>query len=158
MGLRTIRVDGDPLLRKVSRPVTKIDDRVLQLLDDMVDTMNAANGIGIAAPQVGVLRRLIIVDIGNGKTYRMINPEILEADGSQIAVEGCLSIPNFNGTVERPEKIKVRYMDPEGKDNVIEADGLFARCICHEVDHLNGILFNDIYIDEITYEQEENNE
>lgn len=158
MGLRTIRVDGDPLLRKVSRPVTKIDDRVLQLLDDMVDTMNAANGIGIAAPQVGVLRRLIIVDIGNGKTYRMINPEILEADGSQIAVEGCLSIPNFNGTVERPEKIKVRYMDPDGKDNVIEADGLFARCICHEVDHLNGILFNDIYIDEITYEQEENNE
>lgn len=158
MGLRTIRVDGDPLLRKVSRPVTKIDDRILQLLDDMVDTMNAANGIGIAAPQIGVLRRLIIVDVGNGKTYRMINPKILETDGSQIAVEGCLSIPNFNGTVERPEKIKVRYMDPEGKDNVIEADGLFARCICHEVDHLNGILFNDIYIDEITYEQEENNE
>ncbi|MGF0039242.1 peptide deformylase [Peptoniphilaceae bacterium SGI.131] len=158
MGLRTIRVDGDPLLRKVSRPVTKIDDRILQLLDDMVDTMKSANGIGIAAPQIGVLRRLIIVDVGNGKTYRMINPEILETDGSQIAVEGCLSIPNFNGTVERPEKIKVRYMDPEGKDNVIEADGLFARCICHEVDHLNGILFNDIYIDEITYEQEENNE
>ncbi len=158
MGLRTIRVDGDPLLRKVSRPVTKIDDRILQLLDDMVDTMKSANGIGIAAPQIGVLRRLIIVDVGNGKTYRMINPEILETDGSQIAVEGCLSIPNFNGTVERPEKIKVRYMDPDGKDNVIEADGLFARCICHEVDHLNGILFNDIYIDEITYEQEENNE
>ncbi|MDO5027140.1 MAG: peptide deformylase [Tissierellia bacterium] len=151
MALRVIRTDEDPLLRKVSRPVKDINDRMKTLLDDMVETMRDAEGIGLAAPQVGILRRCIVVDVGQG-TYKMINPEIIEESGSDIDIEGCLSVPNFNGTVERPEHIKVRYLDEEGKENTIEADGLFARCICHEVDHLNGILFTDKYIDEVSLE------
>lgn len=148
MGLRTIRIDGDPLLRKVSREVNEVNERIVSLLDDMVETMYNANGIGLAAPQVGVLRRVIVVDVGDG-IYKMINPEILESEGSDIDIEGCLSILNFNGTVERPTKIKVKYMDENGKENIIVAQDLFARCICHEIDHLNGVLFKDIFIEEI---------
>mgnify|MGYP002738953199 CR=1 FL=1 len=115
----------------------------------VVETMYHADGIGLAAPQVGILRRVITVDVGQGP-YKMINPEILKTEGSEIDIEGCLSVPNFNGTVERPAKIKMKYLDIEGKENIIEATGLFARCICHEIDHLDGILFKDKYIDEIT--------
>lgn len=149
MAIRVIRTDEDPLLRKKSREVNDINDRILSLLDDMVETMYHADGIGLAAPQVGILRRVITVDVGQGP-YKMINPEILETEGSEIDIEGCLSVPNFNGTVERPAKIKMKYLDIEGKENIIEATGLFARCICHEIDHLDGILFKDKYIDEIT--------
>ncbi|MDO4778779.1 MAG: peptide deformylase [Tissierellia bacterium] len=148
MGLRTIRIDGDPLLRKVSREVKEVDDRIRLLLDDMVETMHHANGIGLAAPQVGILRRVIVVDVGEG-IYKMINPEILEREGSDIQIEGCLSIPGFNGTVERPTNIKVKYLDENSEEKIIEAEDLFARCICHEIDHLNGVLFTDIFIDEV---------
>lgn len=148
MGLRTIRIDGDPLLRKVSREVKEVDDRIRVLLDDMVETMHHANGIGLAAPQVGILRRVIVVDVGEG-IYKMINPEILEREGSDIQIEGCLSIPGFNGTVERPTSIKVKYLDENSEEKIIEAEDLFARCICHEIDHLNGVLFTDIFIDEV---------
>lgn len=117
----------------------------------MEETMNDAMGIGLAAPQVGILRRVIVVNVGQG-TYKMINPEILEAEGSDIDIEGCLSVPNFNGTVERPQKIKVKYTDIDGNDQEIVAEDLFARCICHEIDHLDGILFTDKYIDEISQE------
>lgn len=151
MAIRIIRTDEDHLLRKVSREVKDINDRIKTLLDDMVETMYEANGIGLAAPQVGILRRVIVVDVGQG-VYKMINPEIIEEEGSCIDVEGCLSIPNFNGTVERPERIKVKYLDENASEKEIEATGLFARCICHEVDHLNGILFSDKFIDEITRE------
>ncbi len=152
MALRVIRTDEDPLLRKVSRPVKDINDRIKILLDDMVETMNDANGIGLAAPQVGILRRCIVVDVGEG-VYKMINPEILEQSGSDIAIEGCLSVPEFNGTVERPEYIKVKFLNVDGEEEIIEATDLFARCICHEVDHLNGILFTDKYIDEVNQEE-----
>lgn len=152
MALRVIRTDEDPLLRKVSRPVKDINDRIKILLDDMVETMNDANGIGLAAPQVGILRRCIVVDVGEG-VYKMINPEILEQSGSDIAIEGCLSVPDFNGTVERPEYIKVKFLNVDGEEEIIEATDLFARCICHEVDHLNGILFTDKYIDEVNQEE-----
>lgn len=151
MAKRVIRTDEDPLLRKTSRPVKELNDRITMLLDDMVETMHQANGVGLAAPQVGILRRAITVDVGEG-VYKMINPEILEEEGSDIDIEGCLSVPNFNGTVERPEMIKVKYLDENFTENIIEARGLFARCICHEVDHLNGILFTDKYIDEISQE------
>lgn len=151
MALRLIRTDEDPLLRKVSRPVKIINDRTKALLDDMLETMYDANGIGLAAPQVGILRRCIVVDVGEGP-YQLVNPEIIEAKGSCVEIEGCLSVPNFNGTVERPEEVKVKYMDINGEEKVIEAKDLFARCICHEIDHLDGILFTDKYIDEVSQE------
>ncbi len=152
MALRVIRTDEDPLLRKISKPVKNINERITSLLDDMVETMYKANGIGLAAPQVGILRRVITVDVGEG-VYKMINPEILEEKGSEVDIEGCLSVPNFNGTVERPSEIKVKYLDEKGEEHTIEAKGLFARCICHEVDHLNGILFSDKYIDEVNLDE-----
>lgn len=151
MALRVIRTDEDPLLRKISRPVKEVNERMQVLMDDMLETMYDANGIGLAAPQVGILRRIITVDVGEGP-FKMVNPKILEADGKSIAVEGCLSVPNFNGTVERPSHIKVQYLDENGQDQEIDAHGLFARCICHEIDHLDGILFTDKYIDEVTEE------
>lgn len=152
MALRVIRTDEDPLLRKISKPVKNINERITSLLDDMVETMYKANGIGLAAPQVGILRRVITVDVGEG-VYKMINPEIIEEKGSEVDIEGCLSVPNFNGTVERPSEIKVKYLDEKGEEHTIEAKGLFARCICHEVDHLNGILFSDKYIDEVNLDE-----
>lgn len=152
MALRVIRTDEDPLLRKISKPVKNINERIKNLLDDMVETMYKANGIGLAAPQVGILRRVITIDVGQG-VYKMINPEILEEKGSQVDIEGCLSVPNFNGTVERPSEIKVKYLDENGEEHTIVAEGLFARCICHEVDHLNGILFTDKYIDEVNLDE-----
>lgn len=152
MALRVIRTDEDPLLRKISRPIKNIDERTKTLLNDMLETMYDAQGIGLAAPQVGILRRCITVDVGEGP-HQMINPEIIEETGSDIDVEGCLSVPNFNGTVERPEEIKVKYQDIDGVEHTIEASGLFARCICHEIDHLDGILFTDKYIDEVNLEE-----
>lgn len=152
MALRKLRIDGDPILRKKSKEVRKIDEKILKLLDDMADTMYHEHGVGLSAPQVGNLKRVITVDVGDG-LYKMINPEIIEEEGSSIDIEGCLSVPNFNGTVERPQKIKVKYLDVDGKEQIIEAENLFARCICHEVDHLNGILFKDKYIDEVSQEE-----
>lgn len=152
MAIRTIRTDEDPLLKKKSREVKEINDRITTLLDDMLETMYDADGVGIAAPQVGILRRAIALDVGDGP-LKLINPEIIDQEGSEIDVEGCLSVPNFNGTVERPAWVKVRYLDENGEQKEVEATGLFARCLCHEIDHLDGILFTDKYIDEITREE-----
>lgn len=154
MALREIRLEEDPILRKKSKVITEVTDRIKILLEDMVETMNEANGIGLAAPQVGILRRAVVVDIGEGP-IKMINPEILEAEGEEIDVEGCLSVPGKSGTVSRPEIIKLSYLDIEGKENIIEAEGLFARAICHEVDHLDGILYIDKMIEEVEYEDSE---
>lgn len=143
MAIRQLRLEGDPILRKMSRPVKEIDKRIKDLLDDMVETMYEDRGVGLAAPQVGILRRLIVVDVGEGP-YKMVNPEIIDrSDEEQLDIEGCLSVPNLNGTVLRPEKVRIRYQDEEGQDRELEASGLFARCICHEIDHLDGILFRD---------------
>lgn len=120
MALREIRLDGDPILRKKSKEITKINDRIKTLLDDMVETMNEANGVGLAAPQVGILRRAVVIDVGEG-VIKLINPEIIEANGAIIDLEGCLSVPNLNGKVERPEKVKVRFMDNNGDMKIIEA-------------------------------------
>ncbi|NLW52920.1 MAG: peptide deformylase [Tissierellia bacterium] len=151
MAIRVIRTDEDPILRKRSREVKEINDRITTLLDDMLETMYEADGVGIAAPQVGILRRAIALDVGDGP-MKLINPEIIEQEGSEIDVEGCLSVPNFNGTVERPAWVKVKYLDETGEQKEVEATGLFARCLCHEIDHLDGILFRDKYIDEISRE------
>lgn len=142
MALREIRLDGDPILRNKSREVTEITDRIKLLLDDMVETMYEAEGVGLAAPQVGILRRVIVIDIGEGP-MKIINPLIVEEDGEVVGLEGCLSIPGISGDVPRPEKIKVEYLDVDGNKQVIEAEGPLARVFCHEIDHLDGVLYTD---------------
>ncbi|KRQ86924.1 Peptide deformylase [Caloramator mitchellensis] len=142
MAIRKIRTIGDDVLRKVSKPVEKIDARLLTLLDDMVETMYHANGVGLAAPQVGILKRAIVVDVGEG-VYKLINPEIIHEEGEQIDEEGCLSIPNRSGVVKRPKRVKVKALNEMGQDIIIDAEDFFARALCHEIDHLNGVLYVD---------------
>lgn len=149
MAIRQLRFEGDPILRKKSRKIDKVNDRLLTLIEDMVDTMYKEEGIGLAAPQVGILKKVVVIDIGDGP-IKMINPEIVFQDGESIDVEGCLSIPNKSGKVKRPEKVKVKYMDIEGNMKTIEGAGLLARALCHELDHLEGVL----YIDKLVNEEE----
>ncbi|MFA6669247.1 MAG: peptide deformylase [Bacillota bacterium] len=147
MAIRNIRLEGDPVLRKKSRKVDKIDDRIITLLDDMAETMKQEEGVGLAAPQVGVLRAIILVDVGDG-LIELINPQLLEAEGKEIKAEGCLSIPDRSGEVERPYWVKVKGLDRKGEEVVITGEGLLARALCHEIDHLEGILFIDKVIPE----------
>ena len=156
MAIRNIRIEGDPILRKECREVPKVTERIKVLLDDMGETMYQADGVGLAAPQVGILKRVIVVDPHDEVTglVKLINPEIIEADGEQVGVEGCLSIPNFNATVKRPEHVKVKYLDENGKEKIWDAHGFPAVILSHEIDHLNGVLFRDKYIEEISYEVE----
>lgn len=142
MAIRKIRTIGDEVLRKISKPVEKIDNKILTLIGDMVDTMYEANGVGLAAPQIGILKRIIVVDVGEG-LYKLINPEIIFEEGEQIDEEGCLSIPNRSGTVKRPKKVRVKALNERGKEVIIDAEDLFARALCHEIDHLNGVLYID---------------
>lgn len=154
MAIRQIRYEGDPILRKVSREVTEINDRIITLLEDMIDTMYEYEGVGLAAPQVGVLRRVVVIDIGEGP-IKLINPEIIEEEGGIIDVEGCLSIPGRAGKVKRPEKVKVKYLDESGEEKIIEGTGLLAKALCHEIDHLNGILYIDKMIEEVELDEDE---
>lgn len=164
MAIREIRLEEDPILRKRSKKIDEITERIQILLEDMVETMDYADGVGLAAPQVGVLRRAIVIDIGDGP-MKIMNPEILEVNGEVIDVEGCLSIPGKSGTVKRPEWIKIKYLDIDGKEQILEGEGLLARVLCHEIDHLEGILYTDKIIDEVEledldeedYEDEEDN-
>lgn len=147
MGTRKILKKGDLSLKKKSRPVTEYNARLQILLNDMRETLEEANGVGLAAPQVGVLRRAVIVADVSGDDpiyYEMINPEIVERSGEQIGPEGCLSLPNIWGIVTRPEKVKVKAFDRNGNPFELEAEGLLARACCHEIDHLEGILFDSI--------------
>ena len=143
MALLEIKTAGDPVLKEHCAEVTKIDKRLRKLLDDMAETMYANEGVGIAAPQVGIPIRAVVVDVDK-KRYDLINPVITYREGSAIDSEGCLSCPNLYGDVERAEKIRVKYTTRFNKEKEIEADGLLARCIQHEIDHLNGQLFIDI--------------
>ena len=143
MALRTIRTHDDPILRKRCREVTGVDDRTRTILADMLDTLhNTPNGGAIAANQVGVLRRLVVVDLGEG-VYQLVNPEILELSGEQYSVEGCLSFPGTWGMVRRPQHITVRALDEQGNEVTIDAEGFLAKCLCHEIDHLDGKVFID---------------
>ena len=146
MALREIRLDGDPILRKKSREVTEVSDRIQELLDDMIETMYHAEGVGLAAPQVGILRRVIVIDIGEGP-LKVINPVIIEKDGEIVAIEGCLSVPGLSGDVARPENIKVKYLNEKGEEIILVAEGPLARDFCHEIDHLDGVLYTDIAIE-----------
>lgn len=144
MALRTIRQDSDPVLRKQSRVVEKIDDRIKMLVEDMIETMHDADGVGLAAPQVGILKRVIVVDIYDETGVKvLINPEITSQEGSALDTEGCLSIPGVSGYVERPEHLVVKGMNLEGETIEYVGDDLLARVFCHEIDHLNGVLFTD---------------
>ena len=141
MALRNIVTKGNDVLNKKCREVQQIDDRIIVLLDDMIETMYEANGVGLAAPQVGILKRIAVIDAGDG-LVELINPEIVKTAGEQIEIEGCLSIPNVYGEVKRPEKVTVKAMDRTGKVREIKGTGLLARALCHEIDHLDGVLFD----------------
>lgn len=145
MALRQIREEHDPVLRKISKEVREVTPRIRDLIGDMKDTMYHANGVGLAAPQVGILKRVIVVDINMEEKdpHVFINPVITKTEGTCNGTEGCLSVPGLFGYVDRPERITVEYMDENGEAKTLEAEDFFARAICHEVDHLNGILFID---------------
>lgn len=160
MALRKIREIGDEILRKQTKEIREMTPRIRFLIDDMLDTMYEANGVGLAAPQVGILKRLVVIDVGEGPIV-MINPEILETSGSQTGMEGCLSVPNKSGQVTRPNCVKVRALNEDMEPYELEGTGLLARAICHECDHLYGKLYVDIVegeLQEVTYEDEETEE
>lgn len=143
MALREIRKIGDDILRKKSRVVDRVDEKIKTLFEDMLETMYHSNGAGLAAPQVGILKRVIVVDIGDGP-IRLVNPEILEENGELLDEEGCLSVPGTSGMVKRPEKVRVKGINENGEEVIIEGEGFLARALCHEIDHLNGILYVDL--------------
>ena len=143
MAIREIRIEGDECLRKVCRPVEKFDERLHTLLDDMAETMYEGNGVGLAAPQVGVLRRVVGIDCGD-QLYELINPVIIAQAGEIDDAEGCLSSPGEYGMVKRPEKVAVKALDRNGNEYILEGEGLMARAICHECDHLDGRLYKDL--------------
>ena len=157
MGIRKILTDKEPALHKVCKPVTAFDQKLHKLLDDMAETLEEANGVGLAAPQVGILRRVVLVDTGEG-ILELINPTILETDGEQEGPEGCLSVPGKYGLVKRPYYAKVRAQDRYGDWYEAEGEELIARCFCHELDHLDGILYTEVMerflTEEELYEEE----
>ncbi len=143
MAILNIVKEGDPVLRGKCRTVEEITPRIITLLDDMIETLHDADGCGLAAPQVGVRRRVVIVEVEDGETIEMINPEIIEREGKQCEVEGCLSLPGKWGYTDRPMKVTVKATDRYGKEFTVSGTGLKARAFCHEIDHLDGILYTD---------------
>ncbi|MCT4598694.1 MAG: peptide deformylase [Vallitalea sp.] len=143
MALRQIRLEGDEILRKKSREITEITKNIKILVEDMLETMEDANGVGLAAPQVGILKRVVVIDVGEGPIV-LINPEIVKTKGEQIRPEGCLSVPGKAGEVKRPAYVKVKALNIEGKKITVEGRELLAVALCHEIDHLDGRLFIDI--------------
>lgn len=144
MAIRTIVTREDPVLTKVCHPVTKFDDKLADLLDDMKETLAQANGVGLAAPQVGILRRAVIVITREGEELELINPEILDQSGEQTGLEGCLSVPGLWGYVTRPQWVKVKAQDRKGNWFEVEGQDLTARCFCHELSHLDGHLYTEL--------------
>ena len=158
MGIRKILTDKDPALHKVCKPVEKFDWRLHKLLDDMADTLEEANGVGLAAPQVGILRRVVIVDTGE-ELLELVNPVMLETSGEQVGAEGCLSVPGKYGLVKRPYIAKVKAQDRYGDWYEVEGEELIARCFCHELDHLDGIVYTEVMErflseDELVYDED----
>ena len=143
MGIRKILTDKEPSLHKVCKEVTVFDKKLHKLLDDMADTLAEANGVGLAAPQVGILRRVVVVDVGD-EILELVNPTLVETSGEQIGAEGCLSVPGRYGLVKRPNFAKVRAQDRNGEWFEAEAEELIARCFCHELDHLDGIVYTEV--------------
>lgn len=142
MAIREIRKDGDEVLRKKTKVVNEINDKIITLLKDMADTMYQADGVGLAAPQVGILKKVVVIDAGEG-LLQLINPKVVFESGEQLEVEGCLSLPGIYGQVKRPAEVTVEALNPAGKKVTVKGTGLLARALCHEIDHLDGILFKD---------------
>lgn len=143
MALRELRYEGDDILRKKCKKVEEVNDHIRMILDDMLDTLhNTEDGAALAAPQIGILRRLVVIDMGTG-IIKLVNPEIIEEKGTQECVEGCLSIPNKYGNTIRPKKVTIKALNENGKEIVLTGRGEMAKCFCHEIDHLDGILFTD---------------
>lgn len=160
MAIREIREMGDEVLEKVCKEVKNITPRTLTLIEDMIDTMYDAFGVGLAAPQVGILKRIVVIDVGEGPII-LINPEILETSGEQTGSEGCLSVPGKAGTVTRPNYVKVKALDENMEEVIYEGEGLLARAFCHEIDHLDGHLYVDKVegeLHDVTYEEEDEEE
>ena len=161
MATRNVVIRGDALLQKKSRKVEKFDERLGTLIDDMIETMHKKDGVGIAAPQVGILRRVVIIEPDPDTTMALVNPEILESSGSVEGTEGCLSVPDVWGIVERPDHVVVKAQDRDGNEVRVSADGFAARIVCHELDHLEGVLFTDKvirYVEPDSDEEEEDEE
>lgn len=149
MAIRTIRTDEDPVLRKKCRPVEVIDEKIKILIEDMIDTMYDADGVGLAAPQIGILKRIAVIDVYDETGVKiLINPEIIATEGEQCELEGCLSLPGKSGLVRRPTKTVVRAQDLSGKIIEITGEGLLAVALCHEIDHLDGVLYTDKIVEE----------
>ncbi len=146
MALRNIRLDGDDILRKKAKPVKEMTPRIRELIEDMFDTMYESNGVGLAAPQVGILKRIVVIDVMDDDPLCLINPEIIESDGEQTGEEGCLSLPGLVGEVTRPSHVICKALDMDMNEITVEGEGLKARCICHELDHLDGVLYKDLAI------------
>ncbi len=160
MAIREIRKEGDPVLRKQSKPVKEMNERLKELIEDMFDTMYEANGVGLAAPQVGILKQMCVIDCGTEEPEPlvMINPEV-EAYGEEVTgYEGCLSVPGYQGMVKRPGHVRAKYLDENFEECEIEADGLLAKCIQHETDHLKGILYIDKLVSELEEVKEDEEE
>ena len=143
MALRNIVVEGDEILRKKCREVAEVDDRIRTILDDMIDTMRDAYGVGLAAPQIGMMRRMFVAEPEEGEIYCFVNPEIVTVEGEQECIEGCLSVPGYQGRVIRPEKIHIKGLDYNGEEQEYVFEGFHANVMCHEFDHLEGILYID---------------
>ena len=153
MAIRQVRTMGDEILTKECKPVREMNDRTRELIEDMFETMYENNGCGLAAPQVGIRKRIFVMDVDDGNQYVMINPEILETSGSQTGAEGCLSVPGEYWMVKRPNYAKVRAQDRNGEWFELEGEELIARCICHECDHLDGHLYTEIAYHKLTDEE-----
>ena len=157
MAIRVIRTEEDPVLRKISRPVKEVTPKIVTLIDDMLDTMYEAMGVGLAAPQVGILKRIVVIDIGEGPIV-LINPEILETSGEQTGDEGCLSVPGMAGQVTRPNYVKVKALDVNMEEQILEGEGLLARAFCHEIDHLDVKMYTELVegkLHKVTYDEED---
>ena len=154
---KIVELGQDEILRKHARKVDKFDKRLWTLLDDMADTMYEADGAGLAAPQVGILKRAVVIDVGEG-LIELVNPEILETEGTQMCVEGCLSVPGRRGKVERPKKVRVHAQDRKGNHIELEGEDFLANAICHELDHLEGIMYTDIMIEDVTDQMQDEEE
>lgn len=143
MAIRNIRIDGDDILRKTCRPVTEMTPKIQELIDDMLETMYEADGVGLAAPQVGMLKRLVVIDVGEGPIV-LINPEIIEKSGEQTGMEGCLSLTGKAAEITRPNHVVCKALNEDMEEITVEGEELLARAICHELDHLDGILYKDL--------------
>lgn len=158
MAIRSIRTMGDEILTKECKPVKEMTERTAELIEDMFETMYEANGVGLAAPQVGIRKQIVVIDVDDGNQYVLINPVLLEMEGAQTGAEGCLSVPGKTGIVTRPEKVKVKAFNEKMEEYTLEGEGLLARAICHECDHLNGHLYVELVegeLEDVQAEEEE---